>query len=71
MTIQDSSRLVIQQLHLHQSHQNTGLKEIRAHSFKYYLEGINSYSVRLHSFIVDWQIPESLKDEEIHSFLPT
>jgi hypothetical protein len=67
----DSSQIVLKRFHLQQVHQNADLKEFTSRTFNYNPVGYKTSHVSQHSFIVDWQIPESENDEKRHEFLPT
>jgi hypothetical protein len=67
----DSSQIVLKRFHLQQSHHYTDFKEFTSRIYNYNPVGYKTSRVSSHSFIVDWQIPESENDEKKHEFLPT
>ena len=64
----DNIRFDLKRLHLQQAHQNSNLKDFTWHLFNDYPFVFKSSHVTLHSFIVDWEIPESENDEKTHEF---
>jgi hypothetical protein len=67
----NSSQIVLKRFHLQQAHQHTDLREFTSRIFNYTPVGYKTSHVNPHSFIVDWEIPESVEDEKKHELLPT
>ena len=65
----DSTQFVLKRIHVQQAHHYEDLKEFTSHIFNYNPVGFKTSRVSPHSFIVDWQIPESENEEKMH-YLP-
>ena len=64
-----SSQFVLKRLNLQQAHQHANPKDFTWHTFNDASVGFKTSHASPHSFVVDWQIPESEKGEKTHEFI--
>jgi hypothetical protein len=67
----NSSQFVLKRFYLQHVNQNADFGEFSSRIFNYNPEGYKTSHVSPHSFIVDWQIPESEVEEKKQELLPT
>jgi hypothetical protein len=65
----NNSQFVLKRSNLQQGHQQADSSEFTWHLYNDHRVGKASSYVSSHSFVVDWQIPESENVEKTHEFL--